>query len=315
MSMNLPDGDKFAAAEEQALSGMTDDGDGAVVEQAAEVEAEAADEDVEQPESGDESPEEEVQAADDEVVEEDQSEPEFDPASWDGNIATLPESHRKLIDPIYKTMERGMHKKFQEIASLKKEYEAKLESLHSDPTPKAKQAEVVPPIPTADLPSEVQERMWNERDLYFARKAIEEQASKLADPRVNELMAERETAQRVQMVQNMDGFRPEVGVAMAQIAQSHPYYQSLMDTDEGMVVLFHTAKTALENAELKQAQAQVQQSAAKKADAVIKKKASAAKGAVSRSSGTRTSTAADNFARTFEDAEKAALEAFEAGRA
>lgn len=306
---NIPSGDKFAAAEEQALSGWTDDGDDAVVETAAEDDSEVADDDVDVSQESADSPD----GDDDEVVVDDQPEPEFDPAKWDGNMASLPEKHKALIDPIYKTMERGMHKKFQEIASLKKEYEAKLESLRSDPTPKAKQAEAVPPIPTADLPSEVQERMWNERDLYFARKAIEEQVPK-ADPRVNELLVERETAQRVQMIQSMDGFRPEVGHAMAQIAQSHPYYQSLLDSEEGMVVLFHTAKTALENVELKQAHAGLQQTAAQKAEAVIKKKASAANGAVSRPSGTRKATSADTFAKTFEAAERAALEAFESIR-
>ena len=311
---NLSIGDKFAAANEQALSEWTSNGDDAVVEAAAEDASEAESND-EQPVSEDASDDTETEAADDDVVVEDQAKPAFDPASWDGDLASLPEEHRKLVDPIYKTMERGMHKKFQELASLKKEYEAKLESLRSDPTPKAKQAEVVPPIPTADLASEVQERMWNERDMYFARKAIEEQGPNLSrNPQVEQLLAERQTEQRVQMVQNMDGFRPEVGVAMAQIAQSHPYYQSLMDTDEGMVVLFHTARTALENAELKQANAGVKQTAAKKAEAVIKKKASAANGAVSRPSGTRKATAVDTVANSFEKANRMALEEWESGR-
>jgi len=311
---NLSIGDKFAAANEQALSEWTSNGDDAVVEAAAEDASEAESND-EQPVSEDASDDTETEAADDDVVVEDQAKPAFDPASWDGDLSSLPEEHRKLVDPIYKTMERGMHKKFQELASLKKEYEAKLESLRSDPTPKAKQAEVVPPIPTADLASEVQERMWNERDMYFARKAIEEQGPNLArNPQVEQLLAERQTEQRVQMVQNMDGFRPEVGVAMAQIAQSHPYYQSLMDTDEGMVVLFHTARTALENAELKQANAGVKQTAAKKAEAVIKKKASAANGAVSRPSGTRKATAVDTVANSFEKANRMALEEWESGR-
>ena len=101
---------------------------------------------------------------------------------------------------------------------------------------------------------------------------------------------------------------------MGQIAQSHPYYQSLLDSDEGMVVLFHTARTALENAELKKAQAGVQQTAAKKAEAVIKKKASAANGAVSRPSGTRKATAVDTVANSFEKANRMALEEWESGR-
>jgi hypothetical protein len=305
---NLSAGDKFAAANEQALAEWTNDGDDAVVETADEEPAEAVEESDEQQESTDEPADDDVEN----VVVEDRSATEFDPANWDGNMSSLPESHRKLVDPIYKTMERGMHAKFQELASLKKEYEAKLEKLHSDPTPKAKQAEVVPPIPTADLPSEVQEQMWNERDRYFARKAIEEMAPK-ADPRVNELLVERETAQRVQMVQSMEGYTPSVGQAMAQIAQSHPYYQSMLDSEEGMTVLFHTAKTALENLELKQATAGVQQAKATKAEAVIKKKASAGNGAVSRSSGTR-KAAVSNVARSFEDANRLALEEWESRR-
>jgi hypothetical protein len=87
----------------------------------------------------------------------------------------------------------------------------------------------------------------------------------------------------------------------------------MLDSEEGMTVLFHTAKTALENLELKQATAGVQQAKASKAEAVIKKKASAGNGAVSRPSGTR-KAAVQNVARSFEDAERLALEAFESGR-
>lgn len=125
---------------------------------------------------------------------------------------------------------------------------------------------------------------------------------------------EREQQRRLQLVQSQDGFRPEVATAMSQIAQQHPYYNQMLDTDEGMLVLFHTAKNALEAHELRQQSAKVKQSQAEKADAVIKKKASAAKGAVSRPGSTRKSTPADTFAATFEDAERAALEAFESGR-
>lgn len=309
---NIPDGDRFAAAEEQALSGWTDDSDDAVVETATEDDAsEVADEVDEQPEpEGDEAVEEDS-------PEEDQPEAApFDPAKWDGNMSSLPESIKPTIDVIYKEMERGLTKKFTEVAMLRKQLETKLAELQSDPTPKAKQAEVVPPVPTADLPPETQERMWNERDAYFARKAIEEQAAKLspaADPKIQELLMEREVQQVVQTVQAYEGWTPEVGQAMAKIAQSHPYYESMLGSLEGMTVLFHTARTALENAQLKQAGAQGQSAAAKKAEAVVKKQASAGSGAVSRPGSTRKSTAADTFAKTFEAAEKAALEAWESG--
>lgn len=312
---NIPDGDRFAAAEEQALSGWTDDGDDAVVETATEDASEVADEVDEQPDPEDAS--DGSGAAEEDSPVEDQSEAApFDPTRWDGNMASLPESIKPTIDVIYKEMERGLTKKFTEVAMLRKQLETKLAELQSDPTPKAKQAEVVPPVPTADLPPETQERMWNERDAYFARKAIEEQAAKLspaADPKIQELLMEREVQQVVQTVQAYEGWTPEVGQAMAQIAQSHPYYESMLGSLEGMTVLFHTAKTALENAQLKQAGAQVQSVAAKKAEAVAKKQASASSGAVSRPGSTRKSTAADAFARTFEAAEKAALEAWESG--
>lgn len=309
---NIPDGDRFAAAEEQALSGWTDDGDDAVIETAAEDASEVAD-DEDQPEVEDES--EDGEAVDESSPVEDQPKAAFDATKWDGNMASLPESIKPTVDVIYKEMERGLTKKFTEVAVLRKQYETKLAELQSDPTPKAKQAEVVPPVPTADLPPETQERMWNERDAYFARKAIEEQAAKApaADPRVQELLMEREVQKVVETVQAYEGWTPEVGQAMAKIAQSHPYYESMLGSVEGMTVLFHTARTALENAQLKQAGAQGQSVAAKKAEAVVKKQASAATGAVSRPGSTRKSSTADNFARSFEEAEKMAYEAWESG--
>ena len=51
---NTAQADRFAAAEEQALSGWTDDGDDAVIETAAEDEPEAADDVDDQPEAEDE---------------------------------------------------------------------------------------------------------------------------------------------------------------------------------------------------------------------------------------------------------------------
>lgn len=308
---NTAQADRFAAAEEQALSGWTDDGDDAVVETAAEDEPEAADDVDDQPEAEDEGDE----AVEEDSPVEDQPAAAFDPAKWDGNMASLPESIKPTVDVIYKEMERGLTKKFTEVAQLRKQLETKLAELQSDPTPKAKQAEVVPPVPTADLPPETQEQMWNARDAYFARKAIEEQAGHLptADPRVQELLMEREVQKVVETVQAYEGWTPEVGQAMAQIAQSHPYYESMLGSVEGMTVLFHTARTALENAQLKQAGAQVQSAAAKKAEAVVKKQASAGSGAVSRPGSTRKSSASDNFAKTFEDAERLAYEAWESG--
>jgi hypothetical protein len=311
---NLSIGDKFAAANEQALSEWTDNGEGAVVEAAAEDASEAA-EDVEQPESSDESGEEEVEAA--EVSSEEvQSEPVFDPTTWDGDMSSLPEQYKALVDPIYKTMERGMHQKFRELASLKKQYEENLAKLQSDPTPKAAHVDAVPPMPTADLPPEVQDRMWQERDAYIAREEVRKQIESMGlkpDPRVQELLMEREVQKVVETVQAYEGWTPEVGQAMAKIAQSHPYYESMLGSVEGMTVLFHTAKTALENAQLKQAGAQGQSVAAKKAEAVVKKQASAASGAVSRSTSTR-KAAISTVAKSFEDANKMALEEWESKR-
>ncbi len=318
---NLSIGDKFAAANEQALSEWTSDGDDAVVETAAEEAPEAAD-DVEQPESLVEADEEKVEAAEDVSVDGPTAFASFDPTKWDGNMSSIPEQIKPWIDPIYKTMERGMHKKFAEVAAerkedaiLRAELKAKLAELRSDPTPKAAPAEVVPPVPTADLPPEEQEQMWNARDAYFARKAIEERAGQMptADPRVQELLMEREVQKVVETVQAYEGWTPEVGQAMAQIAQSHPYYESMLGSVEGMTVLFHTARTALENAQLKQAGAQGQSVAAKKAEAVVKKQASAASGAVSRPTSTR-KAAVSNVAKSFDEANRLAREEWESGR-
>ena len=309
---NTAQADRFAAAEEQALSGWTDDGDDAVIETAAEDDASEVADDEDQPEVEDASKNDE--AVDETSPVEDRPKAGFDAEKWDGNMSSLPESIKPTVDVIYKEMERGLTKKFTEVAQLRKQLETRLLELQSDPTPKAKQAEVVPPVPTADLPPETQEQMWNERDAYFARKAFEEQrGSAPADPRVQEFLMEREVQKVIETVQAYEGWTPDVGQAMAKIAQSHPYYESMLGSVEGMTVLFHTARTALENAQLKQAGAQGQSVAAKKAEAVVKKQASAASGAVSRPGSTRKSSTADNFARSFEEAEKMAYEAWESG--
>lgn len=240
----------------------------------------------------------------------------FDPDQWDGKIESLPENVRAVVGPIHKTMERGMHQKFQELASLRKEYEQKLESLRADPTPSRKAETGPPPPPTSDMPYEEQVEAQNKRDAYFAKQALEEQFK--ASPHVQKMEAiakQQEADTRVQMVQKQPGFTPEVGAAMAQIAESHPYYASLLDTDEGSLVLFQTAKIALENYALKSASGQAQQAAAAKAEAGIKKKASAGQAAISRPGSTRKTTPAENYAKMgFAEAEKAALEAWEAGR-
>ena len=122
---NTAQADRFAAAEEQALSGWTDDGDDAVVETAAEDEPEAADDVDDQPEAEDEGGEAVVEDS----PEEDQPAAAFDPAKWDGNMASLPESIKPTVDVIYKEMERGLTKKFTEVAQLRKQLETKLAEL------------------------------------------------------------------------------------------------------------------------------------------------------------------------------------------
>jgi hypothetical protein len=272
----------------------------------------------------DEAGEVEASPADesDEIVEDEAGEPEdavaptFDPAQWDGRIESLPENLRVAIAPIHKTMERGMHQKFQEIAALRKEYEQKLESLRADPTPSQKAETGPPPPPTADMTYDEQVEAQNKRDSYFAKKALEETLKTTPEFKQVEVLAkQQEGAARVQLVQSQPGFTPEIGAAMAQIAESHPYYASLLDTNEGALVLFQTAKIALENHELKSSQGKVQQAAANKAEADIKKKASAGQAAISRTGSTRKATPAENYAKWgFAEAEKAALEAWESGR-
>jgi len=323
-NVNLPDGDKWDAAEEQALAGFDmdlteDDGDG---QSESEDELRAGEDDAGAEIEDDEDSvyETEDQDTGESTAPEDEEESvAFDPQNWDGDLNSLPEETRKLIDPIYKTMERGMHNKFQELARIRKEYENKMAELVSKPTqqPAPAQPDGPPPAPVGTETPEQQQAMWDKRDEWFAAKALEKQAEKMGlskkDERVELLVAEREQQRRIALVQSQEGFRPEIGQAMASIAQQHPYYQNMLDSDEGILVLFHTAKNALEAHELRQQSAKTKQALASKADADIKKKASAAKGAISRT-GTRKASPAETFAKTFEDAEKNALAEFESLR-
>lgn len=249
------------------------------------------------------------------------SEPEpvkFDPDQWDGKNESLPEDVRPYVENIRKTMERGLHGKFQELASLRKEYESKLESLQSakTPTPGQNSNDVPPPPPTSDMTYEEQVEAQNKRDEWFMRREVERKFSELPQfQQVNQMAMQQQAADRTNLVRSQPGFTPEVGAAMAQIAESHPAYARLLDTDESALVLFQMAKIAVDNATLRSGTDKAKQVAATEAGAVVKKKASAGQNAISRAGGTRKATAADNFAKWgFADAEKAALEAWEAGR-
>lgn len=242
----------------------------------------------------------------------------FDPAQWDGRSETLPDDVRPYVENIRKTMERGLHGKFQELASLRKEYESKLESLQSakTPTPGQNPNDVPPPPPTSDMTYEEQVEAQNKRDEWFMRREVERKFSELPQfQQVNQMAMQQQAADRTNLVRSQPGFTPEVGAAMAQIAESHPAYARLLDTDESALVLFQMAKIAVDNATLRSGTDKAKQVAATEAGAVVKKKASAGQNAISRAGGTRKATAADNFAKWgFADAEKAALEAWEAGR-
>lgn len=183
---NLPTGDKFDAAEEQALEMFSlefpNEGEGNATiddfedestsdesDDSTEIEADAADE-VEETEDAEEAEQEPV------VEEEAEDEPaKFDPQNWDGDLNSLPDDLRKVVDPVYKTMERGMHKKFQELADIRREYEQRLLNLERKPTPDsaAAQPEIPPPVPTGNETPEAQQAMWDKRDEWFAAKAVE----------------------------------------------------------------------------------------------------------------------------------------------
>ena len=163
--------------------------------------------------------------------EDEPAEPEaFDPNKWDGRWETLPDEQRQILDPIHKTMERGLHKNFRELAEARKEagrvrdeYARKLEELHKGPV--AGQAEDNgPPLPTeADSPEE-QARKCDAREAWRIQRAVAEQVKQAGakDPQVQQLLAEREYARRVGLVQTMPGYSEDVGQAMAFIAKQHP---------------------------------------------------------------------------------------------
>jgi uncharacterized protein YdcH (DUF465 family) len=312
------EGEMWEAAEEQALTESENEAEEGyeppepvIIEPGSDDESE---EDAEEllAEDGDEQPEASMDA--EEEPEETQKAETWTAEQWDGNPDSLPDDIKKVFEPVHRVMERGMHKKFQELAALRKEYEDKLARLPGDPAPApAAQSDAPPPVPTAEMTQEEQNAAWDARDAYFARKAVEEQV-KLSGPpeEVQEVVEMRRAEKRLNGMRERLGYDPDVEVAMRQLTQAHPYYGRLFEDDEGMDVLFHTAKTALENAKLQEVATSKKQVAAQDAEAKIKKKASAAKGAVSRPGNPRNSTPADNYANWgFEEAERAALEALE----
>ena len=313
-AMDLPNGDKYAAAEEQALAEMADDSSSEDFgTEADEVEETPSDNDA----AGD--PIEDEDVVSDEATEvEDQQAPTFDPSHWDGRQETLPDTLKAPVEQIRKTMERGMHAKFQELATLRKEYESKLESLRSDSNPKpvGTPGDQPPPPPDSTMTYEEQVEAQNKRDAWFVAKEMDRRFAESPQfQKVSEIAKQQEAAERLNLIRSQDGFTPEIGQAMAKIAESHPAYARLLDDTESSLVLFQMAKLAVETSALRSQTENAQQAAAATAGAAVKKKASAAQNAVSRSGGTRKATPAENFSKWgFAEAEKAAMEAWESGK-
>jgi len=188
--------------------------------------------------------------AEDKEVEPDSAQPETAaPAEWDGRPESLPPE----LQRVHKEMERGMHRKFQELAQLRKEaeeqrkaYEERLESLSKKAQPDED------PMPTLDNTSEdsynrsIKELIaWNVRQ--EARKQAEGANKTVMEVLEKQKRLEQEQVhqaweRRCKMIEESDGYTETIGQKMVELAQSHPLWSQAPHTDEGMLELFNHVK-------------------------------------------------------------------------
>lgn len=306
----------FEGAMQEALDAAADEAvrefDEAQSEDGEEVADDAAaDEgDEEALEAADEqSDDDEPEAEDDEPADGDDDEPEVDFA-WDGNPETVPEKLKPGFDKMYETMRKGvdvwMSKKAQEWNVQRQQYEARLRELETS-AQESRRAALEPKLPSPPGPDATQEQIdhyYDARAKYAAYQQLKElqeaglvaSPQKASAPQANDVVVAVE--KRMALVQKQDGYSDDIGISMAQMAETNPALSQLLLTDEGAVALFQMAKTQADAAAFKKAAADAK-------SAELKHKAGAVKRKVQKPTSAKKSVSpAHNFADkalSFED--------------
>ena len=291
----LTEGEKWEAAEEAAISEESE-------ELVDEVESEVADVDEAEPEDDVEveaDDEDEDEAEDEEEQEEEDPPAEAkEPVAWDGNPQTLPPELKPYVDNVV----RGVNMKLQEVAQIRKELQAELERAKSQAQGPKEVANEQPPFPTDDDSPEEYNRKWAAINKYNAEQAaravLAEREQSPDNSRLQQAAAFAEAQQRYIRLQSQPGYSDEIADKMVEIAQSDSsgyWNDQLQTSDQGTLALFELAKTQMTAASLQKTAEELKKTAASKATDETKRKAGAAKRQVSRPSGTRKSTPAENF--------------------
>ena len=223
---------------------------------------------------------------------------------WDGDPATLPDELKQT----HQAMVQGMNKKFTELADVRKEYETKLEALNA---PQDVEPEGPPPLPSGDVSAEDWNNAQDARQRWFAKDELRQEREaqgKITAEQDAVTQSQSDAQARFDSLGKADGFTDEIAMAMAQVAQSDPYWaEQLRTSDEGTNALFKIVKYEL----AAQASETNKVKAAAAADEVIKAKHAAGKRSVSRPK-SAASIAGDKYAMSgFADAEAQALDAWE----
>jgi hypothetical protein len=291
------------AATEEAVNEFdsVDVDDVEVEEELSSDEAELSDEVVDD----DSSEEEAFEAESDE--DEAEEEPALSMVEWNGNPDELPshiEHDGKVYDltKTYKAMQAGFTKKMQEVAETRKQYE-ELTRQYQQELAKARQdtaakANPRPANPTEDMTPEQQEKRWDEIQAWSAEQAYMRmvQDGKIPDPElVKAQMAEQEQQaahqRRINLLYSQPGWSETVESNMIELAQSDPYWQQALQSDDGALALMRHVQQRIDYADLKKKAAELE-------NAKVKRNANASKRAtpMPNSSKQVKSKPADRFA-------------------
>jgi len=304
-------GDPWKAAEDT----VTDEVE--LVEDAAKTEGDPVEPVGDEPEADEtvEAEPAEAEAPETEEVDEPETESE-EPFEWDGNPETLPEP----LQATHKEMVRGVNKKFQEVADLRRQAEETLAlARQARPAQQSEADEGPPPFPTEDDTQEQYNAKWAAINEYNAKKAVEAamaQNGGVMDPQLQELKAGIDARNRLDLIASQPGFTDEIAQHMAAMADADPGMERHIHSDEGAVMLFRLAKAEVENAVLKKTADDGKKAVAKAAEDDLRRKTSASSRATPRPAGanpggSRAATPAELYAKHgFGDDGFAAVEAW-----
>ena len=261
--MDVERNSAFAEALDRASEEAISEIEHADEEVTDEDESQIEDETLEPQEESDEGDESEEVAA--ESVEDAEPAEQAVSVEWDGNPDNLPET----LIPVYKAMQGGFTKKMQEVAERDRQRDELHRQTMAALEKQLKQQQVAndprPANPTEDMSYDEQQRRWDEISSWTARQAILKAKEDGIIP--DSEAFEKKTAEydqvlsvnrRMQLLQSQDGWGSEVESAMQQIAQSNPYWEQQLKTDEGALALFHFTKQSLEAENLRKTAAELE---------------------------------------------------------